>query len=403
MGRRALLVLTTMALCLVVAAGTAMAAEPQLDQQQTVSDTRIDVNTARIYQTFTAGVTGKLERVSLYVGCCNGSGAVPAGGVRVRVGDPNVLSSFVETTIPASGFANDGSLAWVDVPLGPAAPTVQAAKSYRIDLVPSANTGPYFQWGYNTAGGYTGGFLGRCTQSPDIFFCTAVGSGTPGEGPADATFKTYVVPDPDTTAPETTIDSGPSGTVGEDDAAFLFSSNEGGSTFECRLDGAPEDDWAGCSSPQPYSDLSEGPHTFEVRATDPSGNADPSPARRDWTVDLPDPPPPPPIVPHVTDTDPDNRATRVARSTKPSATFDADLDPTSVDTRSAKLQVYSAKKGRWVAVPSTPSYSDKVVTVSPANALGSRKEYRVVLATGIESTTHDNLERPHKFRFTTRR
>ena len=38
------------------------------------------------------------------------------------------------------------------------------------------------------------------------------------------------------TPPETTIDSGPSGTVGSSSAAFSFSSTEGGATFECSLD-----------------------------------------------------------------------------------------------------------------------------------------------------------------------
>jgi hypothetical protein len=37
--------------------------------------------------------------------------------------------------------------------------------------------------------------------------------------------------------------------------------------------------------PHTTSLLSDGSHTFEVRATDPAGNADPSPADRNFTVD----------------------------------------------------------------------------------------------------------------------
>src|SRR5215203_2627686 len=85
----------------------------------------------------------------------------------------------------------------------------------------------------------------------------------------------------DTTAPETTIDSGPSGTVSGASATFAFSSNEQGSTFECSLDGSA---FASCSSPKSYSNLSEGSHTFQVKATDPAGNTDASPASRSWTV-----------------------------------------------------------------------------------------------------------------------
>jgi hypothetical protein len=86
----------------------------------------------------------------------------------------------------------------------------------------------------------------------------------------------------DTTPPETTIDSGPSGVEGSDTATFTFSANEAGSTFDCRLDGAP---YAACASPKTYNGLSEGSHTFDVRATDGAGNPDPSPASRTWTVD----------------------------------------------------------------------------------------------------------------------
>ena len=62
---------------------------------------------------------------------------------------------------------------------------------------------------------------------------------------------------------------------------FSFSS-EPGATLECRLGAAP---FAACASPHTTSPLADGPHTFEVRATDASGNTDPSPAVRSFTVD----------------------------------------------------------------------------------------------------------------------
>jgi len=100
----------------------------------------------------------------------------------------------------------------------------------------------------------------------------------------------------DTTPPETTLTSGPTGTVSVQDASFGFSSSETGSTFQCRLDSAAA---AACTSPKLYSGLTEGAHHFEVRATDKAGNVDPTPAIRDWTVAFSEPPPPPP------DTQPD--------------------------------------------------------------------------------------------------
>ena len=83
-------------------------------------------------------------------------------------------------------------------------------------------------------------------------------------------------------APDTTITSGPSGTTPSKQASFEFSTTATGASFECKMDTS---DWAPCSSPQAYSGLTEGSHTFAVRAKDSAGNLDGSPATRTWTVD----------------------------------------------------------------------------------------------------------------------
>ncbi len=88
----------------------------------------------------------------------------------------------------------------------------------------------------------------------------------------------------DTTAPQTQIDSGPSGTVGVDSASFEFSA-EPDAAFECRLDSTNPAGWASCSTGEELGSLADGPHLFEVRATDAAGNIDPSPARRSWSID----------------------------------------------------------------------------------------------------------------------
>jgi hypothetical protein len=99
-------------------------------------------------------------------------------------------------------------------------------------------------------------------------------------------------PDP----PETTITSGPCGPIYRDGdiywlpcqpttsttATFAFTSSIANSTFECSLDSAA---FTSCTSPKAYTGLSDGTHTFQVRATDASGNTDPTPAGRTWTVD----------------------------------------------------------------------------------------------------------------------
>jgi hypothetical protein len=91
----------------------------------------------------------------------------------------------------------------------------------------------------------------------------------------------------DTAAPETQIDSGPAagGTTDDSTPSFDFSASEAGSTFECRIDA---EQFAACSGPglaHTTAALADGGHTFEVRATDPIGNVDDSPAAREFTVD----------------------------------------------------------------------------------------------------------------------
>ena len=93
------------------------------------------------------------------------------------------------------------------------------------------------------------------------------------------TTRTFTV---DTTAPDTTIDSGPSGPTNDPDPSFNFSADEPGSSFECRLDADP---FSPCPTPKAYTNLPDGPHSFEVRATDASANTDPTPASRSFTVD----------------------------------------------------------------------------------------------------------------------
>ncbi len=90
-----------------------------------------------------------------------------------------------------------------------------------------------------------------------------------------------VMQPPDTTDPETRIDLGPIATSPSPDASVTFSANEIGATFECALDGAA---FAACVSPAMYSGLANGPHNFQVRATDAAGNVDETPASHSWTV-----------------------------------------------------------------------------------------------------------------------
>jgi hypothetical protein len=129
-------------------------------------------------------------------------------------------------------------------------------------------------------------------SSPQSYANLSEGSHTFAVRATDAAANTDVTPasttfSVDTIAPNTTIDSGPSGTITVADATFAFSSPEAGATFECSLDGAA---YSACTSPQSFTSLSVGQHTFSVRATDAAGNTNATPATRTWTVEAPPPP-----------------------------------------------------------------------------------------------------------------
>jgi predicted extracellular nuclease len=90
----------------------------------------------------------------------------------------------------------------------------------------------------------------------------------------------------DAIAPDTTINTSPSNPSNSSSASFTFSGTDAGgsgvASFECRLDGGS---FGSCTSPQNYSSLADGSHTFYVRAIDGAGNIDPTPASFTWTID----------------------------------------------------------------------------------------------------------------------
>jgi hypothetical protein len=124
-------------------------------------------------------------------------------------------------------------------------------------------------------------------NSTTAFRATATVSGNTS---ACSTPLTYVE---DSTPPDTTITSGPTGTTNNSTPTFGFSSSESGSSFECRFDTSA---FAACSGPgathTPTTALADGEHVFEVRAKDAAANVDPTPASRSFTVNTVIPPAP---------------------------------------------------------------------------------------------------------------
>jgi hypothetical protein len=90
----------------------------------------------------------------------------------------------------------------------------------------------------------------------------------------------------DSRAPETAIDSSPPDPSSSSSAVFGFGGSDdltpaAGLRFECQLDGGG---FSACASPQGYSGVADGSHSFEVRAIDGAGNVDATPAGFGWTI-----------------------------------------------------------------------------------------------------------------------
>lgn len=156
----------------------------------------------------------------------------------------------------------------------------------------------------------------------------------------------------DTDPPDTTIDSGPTGTTPDDTPTFGFSSSEPGSSFQCRVDADP---FATCSGPgrtHTTGALADGLHTFEVRATDPAANADPSPASQSFTVDTSLPPDTTPPDLRITKrpkakikTRKGTAGVKVSFASEPGATFRCRLDKAKYESCTSPYRVKAKARG----------------------------------------------------------
>src|SRR6185295_6133965 len=92
----------------------------------------------------------------------------------------------------------------------------------------------------------------------------------------------------DLTPPDTSITSNPPQFTNSTTATFNFTGTDNISapanlTFQCKLDAGS---FAACTSPTVLNALTEGSHTFQVRAIDQATNVDPTVAGYTWIVDL---------------------------------------------------------------------------------------------------------------------
>jgi hypothetical protein len=84
--------------------------------------------------------------------------------------------------------------------------------------------------------------------------------------------------------PNTSIGAKPANPTKSTEGSFSFTATPAAeASFECKLDAEPN--FTPCASPKSYTSLTEGSHTFSVRAVNSAGT-DPTPASYTWTVDL---------------------------------------------------------------------------------------------------------------------
>jgi len=105
------------------------------------------------------------------------------------------------------------------------------------------------------------------------------GDETQDQCPTDASTQGQCPPDTD--PPETTITKGAPNKTEKHKVKFKFTSDEPGSTLECKTDKKP---YKPCTSPKTVKRLDDGKHKFKVRAIDAAGNVDPSAAKDKFKV-----------------------------------------------------------------------------------------------------------------------
>ncbi|HEU5011794.1 MAG TPA: Ig-like domain-containing protein, partial [Roseiflexaceae bacterium] len=201
-----------------------------------------------------------------------------------------------------------------------------------------------------------GAAFATCT-SPQNLTALAEGSHTFAVRAVDNAGNTQATPTSfawviDLTAPDTTITANPSALSNNTTASFTFSGTDptsngvasGVASFECQLDGSV---FTTCTSPRNYTGLSDGAHTFAVRAIDAAGNVDGTPASYTWAVDSVVPAAPVVTTPangSVTN----NPQPPVTGTAEPNSTVTIFIDGAAVGTTTADAS------GNWAFTPGTP-------------------------------------------------
>jgi probable HAF family extracellular repeat protein len=210
-------------------------------------------------------------------------------------------------------------------------------------------------------------------------------------------------PADDTTAPDTTITSGPNGPTNSTAPTFTFSGSDNVTAtanlkYQYQLDSGG---WsaASASTTANLTGLSEGARLFEVRAVDEAGNVDATPAHSSFTVDT--------TQPMVNGTTPSG-VKRVARGTDLTATFSETMEASTVDATTFKLYKVNSDGAQTQITDVEVSLSSDGLTAmlnpfgSNTTLLASSTKYKGVITTGTEDLAGNPLAQQKSWIFTTK-
>jgi outer membrane protein OmpA-like peptidoglycan-associated protein len=235
------------------------------------------------------------------------AGAMPEGSSLTYkiTGTASAEANYAQMTVEAEPAGEAGELdperdratATTDLtPLFDKAPSFTLAASGLATATPGSALGGGVTYGYqwqrceangsscaNIAGAQASTYHTTSADREHTIRFTQTATNTAGSAAADAAAFEPL--------PAATITAQPSSYVVTTEASLAFSSATNGAGFECSLDGGA---WSACSSPQSYSKLSAGTHTFDVRAIY-GGLSSPTHSSATWTVE-PNPPHAPTIL-----------------------------------------------------------------------------------------------------------
>jgi len=202
-------------------------------------------------------------------------------------------------------------------------------------------------------------------------------------------------PPSDTTAPDTSITSGPNGPTNNTAPTFTFSGSDNVTTtaklkYQYRLDPLDSGGWsaASTSTTANLTGLSEGGHLIEARAVDEAGNVDATQAHSSFTVDT--------KAPKIDSVLPEEDATGAARTTDVKATFSEEMLASSIVTPATTFKLF--KKGSTTPIAVQVSYPDPppspyyTAKLDPKDSLRSGVTYKAVVSTGAKDLAGNSLD-----------